>query len=49
MVDVVIILLLLVIIGILLDMNNKLPRRDYVKEAMKRDEERKRNENVVEK
>ena len=35
----IIILLLLIIIVLLLDISSRIPRRDYVKEAMQRDQE----------
>lgn len=39
--NIVIIILLVIIIAILLHMNSKIPPRDHVKEAMKRDEQHK--------
>jgi len=35
---IIIILLQIIIIGFLYSINNKLPKRDYVKEALERDE-----------
>lgn len=35
----IIILLLLIIIVLLLDISSRIPKRDYVKEAMQRDQE----------
>ena len=35
----IIILLLLIIIVLLLDISSRIPRRDYVKEAMQRDQD----------
>ncbi|MCE5171529.1 hypothetical protein LQV63_19695 [Paenibacillus profundus] len=39
--NVVIIVLLVVIIGLLLHINNKIPPRDYVKEAINNDQKQK--------
>lgn len=45
-IGIVIIILLIIIVFILFEINSKLPKRDYVKEAMLRDELRKKEEGM---
>lgn len=42
--EIIIIILLLCIIFMLFHINSKIPKRDYVQEAIERDEEMKENE-----
>lgn len=41
---IIIIVLLLIILGVLLHINHKIPSRDYIREAMKHDAESKQNQ-----